>query len=86
MCCHSARLAYSGPNATCNAVDYAKFFSRSHNALLRVYDEACNVIVAHEHTRSQSKSFALPDRRLTPQPKLHSALLSWLATISQSFI
>jgi hypothetical protein len=86
MCCHSARLVYGGPNAISDAVSYAQFFSRSHNALIRVYDEACHVIVAHEHARSQSKSFALPDRRLTPQPKLHSALLSWLATISQSFI
>ena len=37
------------PNAAANAVDYAKFFSRSHNAVMRVYDEAGNVIEAHEH-------------------------------------
>jgi hypothetical protein len=35
--------------AISNAVDYAKFRSRSHRAVVRVYDEACNVIVAHEH-------------------------------------
>jgi hypothetical protein len=28
---------------------YAKFFSRSHHALIRVYDEAGNVIETHEH-------------------------------------
>src|SRR5437667_9600944 len=37
------------PNAISNAVDYAKFFSRSHDAVIRVYDEAGNVIETHEH-------------------------------------
>ena len=32
-----------------NAVDYAKFRSRSHDAVIRVYDEAGNVIETHEH-------------------------------------
>ena len=32
-----------------NAVGYAKFFSRSHDAVIRVYDEAGNVIETHEH-------------------------------------
>jgi hypothetical protein len=32
-----------------DAVDYAKFFSRSHNAVIRVYDDAGNVIETHEH-------------------------------------
>jgi len=31
-------LWYSGPNASENAVDYAKFFSRSHDAMIRLYD------------------------------------------------
>ena len=43
------RLWYDGPNAVANAVDYAKFYSRSHNAVIRVYDEAGNVIETHEH-------------------------------------
>ena len=42
------RLWYSEPNAIGNTVDYAKFRSRSHNALIRVYDEAGNVIETHE--------------------------------------
>jgi hypothetical protein len=29
--------------------DYAKFRSRSHHAVIRVYDEAGNVIETHEH-------------------------------------
>jgi hypothetical protein len=28
---------------------YPKFFSRSHHAVIRVFDEAGNVIVTHEH-------------------------------------
>jgi hypothetical protein len=36
------------PNAIRNALGYAKFFSRSHDAVIRVYDEAGNVIETHE--------------------------------------
>ena len=43
------RLSYGEPNAVSNAVDYAKFRSRSHDALIRVYDAAGNVIETHEH-------------------------------------
>ena len=43
------RLGYGGPNAASNAVDCAKFRSRSHDAVIRVYDEAGNVIETHEH-------------------------------------
>jgi hypothetical protein len=32
-----------------NAVGYAKFRSRSHDAVIRVYDETGNVIETHEH-------------------------------------
>jgi hypothetical protein len=34
------RLWYSEANAASNAVDYAKFYSRSHDAVIRVYDAA----------------------------------------------
>ena len=33
-----------------DAIDYAKFYSRSHDAPIRVYDEAGNVIETQEHT------------------------------------
>jgi hypothetical protein len=36
------------PNAISNAIDYAKFRSRSCNAVIRVYDDAGNVIETHE--------------------------------------
>jgi hypothetical protein len=32
------------------AVQYATFFSRSYDAVIRVYDESSNVIETHEHT------------------------------------
>jgi hypothetical protein len=37
-------LWYGEPDAISNAIGYAKFFSRSHDAVIRVYDEAGNVI------------------------------------------
>ena len=40
------RLWYEDTSA---AVDYAKHSSRSHDAVIRVYDEAGNVIETHEH-------------------------------------
>jgi len=44
-----SRLWYAEPNAISNAINYAKFFSRSHNAVIRVYDETGNVIETHEY-------------------------------------
>ena len=38
------RLWYDEPNAASNAVSYAKFRSRSHDAVIRVYDQAEKVI------------------------------------------
>jgi hypothetical protein len=43
------RLWYGEPSAISNAIDYAKFFSRSRDAVIRIYDEAGNVIETHEH-------------------------------------
>jgi hypothetical protein len=43
------RLWYAGPNAITNAIGYAEHYSRSHDAVMRVYDEAGNVIETHEH-------------------------------------
>jgi len=37
------------PNARGNAIGYAKFYSRSHDAVIRVYDEVGNMTEAHEH-------------------------------------
>jgi hypothetical protein len=43
------RLWHGEPNAVANAIGFAKFFSRSHDAVIRVYDDAGNVIETHEH-------------------------------------
>jgi hypothetical protein len=40
---------YAEPDAISDAIDYAKFRSRSHDAVIRVYDAAGNVIETHEH-------------------------------------
>ena len=42
-------LWYTGPNAVRNAIGFAKFHSQSHQAVIRVYDDAGNVIETHEH-------------------------------------
>jgi hypothetical protein len=40
------RLWYGGSD---NAVGYAQHYSRSHDAVVRVYDASGNVIETHEH-------------------------------------
>jgi hypothetical protein len=46
MRCHSID---SEPDAITNAIGYAKFYSRSHDAVIRVHDQTGNVIETHEH-------------------------------------
>ena len=41
------RLWYDTPE---NAIGYAMHSSRSHNAVIRVYDAAGNIIQTHQHT------------------------------------
>jgi len=41
------RLWYGEPNAISNAIGYAKFRGRSHNAVIPVYDEAGKVTETH---------------------------------------
>ena len=43
------RLWYGEPNAVANAIGYTEHRSRSHHVVIRVYDEAGNVIETHEH-------------------------------------
>jgi hypothetical protein len=35
--------------AVANAIGYAEHYSRSHHAVIRVYDESSNVIETHQH-------------------------------------
>ena len=46
MCCHLVGWYTKADDA----IGYAEFRSRSHDAVIRVYDEAGNVIETHEHT------------------------------------
>ena len=39
------RLWYGEPNAISNAIGYAKFFSRSHDAVIRVYERFELVVI-----------------------------------------
>jgi hypothetical protein len=43
------RLWDDGPDAVANAIGYAEHRIRSHHAVIRVYDDASNVIETHEH-------------------------------------
>ena len=43
------RLWYNEPNAVSNAIDYAKFYSGSHNAVIRVFDAAGKLLEVHRH-------------------------------------
>ena len=43
------RLWYDGPGAVSNAIGYAEHCSRSHHAMIRIYDDEGNVVETHEH-------------------------------------
>ncbi len=43
------RLWYDGPRAVTNAIEYAEQHSRSHDAVIRVYDETGSVTATHDH-------------------------------------
>jgi hypothetical protein len=45
------RLLHGEPYAIPNAIGYAKFNSRSHDAVIRVYDEAGNIRLRHPRKR-----------------------------------
>jgi hypothetical protein len=45
-----SRLWYGERNPISSAIAYAKHSSRSHDPVIRVYDEAGDVIETHEHT------------------------------------
>jgi len=42
-------LWYGEPNAVGNAIGYAQFYSRSYDAVIRVYDSTGNLMETHEH-------------------------------------
>jgi hypothetical protein len=44
------KLWYAEPNAVSNAIGYAEFYSRSHDAVIHVFNAAGAVIKTEEHT------------------------------------
>ena len=50
------RLWYGEPDAVKNAIGYARFYSRSHDAVIYVFDKAGNVI----ETQEQAGDFREP--------------------------
>jgi hypothetical protein len=51
-------LGYGEPDAITSAIGYARFYSRSHHAVIRVYDEAGNVIEMHEQAAQKTKELS----------------------------
>jgi hypothetical protein len=61
MRCHTVPLWYAGPTAISNAISFAKFYSRSHDAVIWVYDDVGNVIEMHEHAGEGDGHLLSPD-------------------------
>jgi hypothetical protein len=49
MRCHLVGCGMASQTQSATQFGYAKFRGHSHGALIRVYDEAGNVIETHEH-------------------------------------
>ena len=67
-------LWYRGPEAIRDAIDYAKFFNRSHDAVIRVYDNAGNVIQTHYHEGEfKSGELLLSSHRSSAKANAHDS-------------
>src|SRR5258705_4312358 len=80
------RLWYAEPNAISNAIGYAKHRSRSHHAVIRVYDDAGDVIETHEHKGRFQSMVSFSVAKSVPNPTWFAASSSpFNGTISQLF-
>jgi len=71
---HAAPLWYRGPKAIRDAIGYAKFYSRSHDAVIRVYDAAGNEIETHQHAGDfESGELLLSSHRSFAKPNAHDS-------------
>jgi hypothetical protein len=90
MRCHSVACGTANQTQSANAIDYAKHRSRSHDAVIRVYDDAGNVIETHEAAGEAGLSKRVrPDdalrqfgmrngvRRLAWSPMCHESPKEW---------
>src|SRR5438552_18944095 len=73
----SVQCGMPGSDAIANAIDYAKFYSRSHDALVRVYDESGNVIETHEQAGDFSRDRAISACWLLHDPDNEEFMLSF---------
>jgi hypothetical protein len=68
------RLWYGEPNAISNAIGYAKFYSRSDDAVIRIYDEAGNLIKTHQHAGEFKRGeFLLASGRTSAKANPHDS-------------
>src|SRR4029453_13934164 len=67
---------YGEPDAVSKAIGYAKFYSRSHDAVIRVYDLAGNVIETHEHAGDFKEFCKTPARKPFARAKINAASFS----------
>ena len=51
------RLWYGESDGISNAIGYARFYSRAHDAVIRVFDESGTVIETHEHAGDFQEPF-----------------------------
>jgi len=49
------RLCYARSNAVSNAMGYAKIYNRSHDAVIRVYDEAGLPVIRHVYNHRSGR-------------------------------
>jgi hypothetical protein len=56
------RLWYGDANAVANAIGYAEHYSRSHDAVIRVYDDAGNVIETRYAARFRTENLAVEEK------------------------
>ena len=62
------RLWYVGANAVSNAIGYAKFFSRSHDALIRVFRASIKTAEQNARRPFQSSKFDVQSSTFNPLP------------------
>ena len=71
------RLWYGDPNAIKNAIGYAEHRSRSHRAVIRVYDSAGNVIETYQ-TRASSESGRRTSRNIMGEVLGSAGVSAWV--------
>jgi hypothetical protein len=60
------------------AINQAKFYSRSQDALIRVYDAAGNVIKTHEHAGYFKEPWIVSPGQICSEPSWHAKMKSQL--------